>query len=91
MRFRNVTTHFEELKLKATRSGRCAGCQKRTSRVLKVSQTLNPFNKNAKGLPKSRFEIMEELRIRLAERRTQPLLCTGCEDAARPPPPWKRP
>lgn len=71
--------NFEEVKLERTRSGKCSGCGKRTTRRVKVYQTQNPFNKNAAGLPKSLEEIREELPKQLREACSKPLVCTGCE------------
>lgn len=50
---------FEEVKLKATRHWTENG--KRRQETKTFSQTINPFNKNADGQVKSRFEIMQEL------------------------------
>jgi hypothetical protein len=79
LRSRTTTYRFDEVSLSAQRSGLCAGCQKRTTRTIKVFQTLNPFNRNPHGLPKSREEILVELRSELATLRASPLRCTACE------------
>ena len=39
---------------------------RKRKKTKKFSQTINPFNKNAAGLPKSRAEIITEI---MAERR----------------------
>jgi hypothetical protein len=70
---------FEEISLKSTRRGTCSSCGRRTSRVFKVWQTLNPFNKNKDGVPKSRGEIYTELRVDLRIKTSVPLLCSGCD------------
>ncbi len=79
LRARTTTYRFDEVRLSTRRSGRCTGCQKRTTRTLQVYQTLNPFNRNAQGLPKSREEILVELRKDLAALQAAPLHCTSCE------------
>lgn len=71
---------FDAVNLRTTRSGKCAGgCGKRTRRVILVTQTVNPFNKNKSGVPKSREEILVELRAEIASIKAGPLYCTRCE------------
>jgi hypothetical protein len=77
-----VTLKFDEVELKELRAGKCSACGKRTRRRIKVWQTMNPFNVNEAGVPKTREEIVGELREELAEEIRRPLLCSGCE--ARP-------
>jgi hypothetical protein len=77
---RTMRLTFDEVKLMTTRSGKCAGgCGRRTRRTIRVMQTLNPFNKNRVGVPKSREEILTELRAKLADEKAKPLYCTECE------------
>lgn len=52
---------FQEVKVKATRRWTDAQGKKR-QQTRTFMQTVNPFNKNANGTPKSREEIMVELR-----------------------------
>lgn len=52
---------FSEVFIHAAKSGTCAACGKRAHRKKKFWQTLNPFNKNAAGFPKSSGEVYEEL------------------------------
>jgi hypothetical protein len=40
-----VKVGFEKGSLRCTRRGTCSSCGRRTSRVFKVWQTLNPFNR----------------------------------------------
>ena len=76
---RTVHYRFDEVSLSTRRAGKCSGCGKRTTRTIRVYQTVNPFNKNAKGIPKSREEILDEVRRELGEQKAKPLLCTACE------------
>ena len=80
---KNTRVVFEELSISHVRDGRCSACGKRTRRIAKVWQTLNPLNKNAVGVPKSRGEIYQELRVDLDVLLSRPLLCTGCESGVR--------
>lgn len=56
--------NFDEVSIKATKTWTDAD-GKRRQKTRKFYQTINPFNKNAAGLPKSRVEIRAEI---LAER-----------------------
>lgn len=51
---------FDEVKVKGVRRWTDAEGRKRQA-TKTFSQTLNPFNKNAYGLPKTRAEIVEEI------------------------------
>lgn len=57
---------FESVKLSANKSGKCV-CGKRVTRSVTLEQTINPFNKNAKGEVKSYSEIWKELKTDAAE------------------------
>ena len=74
-----MTRVFDEVTLSKKRSGKCNACDRRTTRTTKVSQMINPFNKNAQGLPKTREEIQGELAVELARDLKSPLCCTACE------------
>lgn len=51
---------FEEIRMNGKKSFKCA-CGKRITRQTTFSQTINPFNKNKQGNPKSKSEIYAEL------------------------------
>lgn len=51
---------FEEVKISATRRWTENGKRRQETRVF--MQTINPFNKNADGLPKTREQIFQELK-----------------------------
>lgn len=80
-RQRSSTIHFEQLQRWATRSGRCTNCQKRRTRSTRIWATLNPFNLNSRGEPKSRVEVVADLDRRVKEWRAKPFLCATCERA----------
>lgn len=52
---------FEEVRRTAKKRVPCEGCGKKLNRQTTFSQTINPFNKNADGDPKSYREIWDEL------------------------------
>jgi hypothetical protein len=76
MRIRMV---FQEVVLRTEKSGHCSVCRKAAVRSKKFSQTLNPYNKNEAGVPKTRDEIMSELREESAEWHQQPTVHARCE------------
>ncbi len=57
--------NFEEVSIKATRRWTDENGKKR-QQTRKFFQTINPFNKGADGLPKSRDQIMSELQAEKA-------------------------
>lgn len=71
---------FELVKLYATKSGRCPKCGKRAIRTTTFSQTLNPFNKNTEGRPKTRKEIWEDLENERNTWMKLPVYHARCED-----------
>lgn len=58
----------------------CAGCGKKLVRQQTFSQTVNPFNKNVEGYPKTTQEIYTELRADAAEWKqdTADVWCKSC-------------
>lgn len=70
---------FEEVAINCEKSGRC-GCDKRRTRRKRFWQTINPFNRNARGFPKTREEIYAELREEADAWRGEPITCAACEN-----------
>lgn len=75
------TYTFSEVKLPEKRSLKCRECGKRFTRSMTFMQTLNPFNTNAEGFPKSYPEIRAELRAE-ADAWQPSDLCTACTTLA---------
>ena len=63
---------FESVKLQTRKSGKCV-CGKRVTRSVTLEQTINPFNKNAKGDLKSYHEIWTELEAEAKEWKGKPV------------------
>lgn len=70
---------FEEVSLSGHKHGTCIACGKKRERAQRFFQTLNPFNRNAAGLPKSRAEIVEELEAKRAKWWAEPFVCRSCD------------
>lgn len=62
-----TTYVFREVKIKDRIKVECVGCGKKLTRVVEAMQTINPYNVNAKGIPKTAQEIRAELPAKLAE------------------------
>ena len=56
-----IRTTFDSVKRQAIRAGYCPVCGRRTTRQITLEQTLNPYNLNANGVPKTWREIEKEL------------------------------
>ena len=54
---RTVTHTFHEIVARRTKSGPCPVCGKRVRRSQTFSETVNPFNRNEDGTPKSPAEV----------------------------------
>ena len=74
-----VSYTFDEVKRKVAKTGKCS-CGKRLSRSTTFSQTVNPYNKNKDGFPKTRAEIYMELHQE-AEEWQPVFVCSKCEEA----------
>lgn len=72
------TTRYQELKLQASKNLPCPRCGKKVRRQTTFMQTLNPFNKNTDGQPKTSREIYGELSEQAAKWKAKPVMCTPC-------------
>ena len=72
---RLVKISFLRIELKRRRTGVCATCEKKTTQTLAIGQTVNPFNKDARGQPKTEATIRKELAAELRVMLEQPLYC----------------
>lgn len=71
--------NFRMIKRRATKSGTCAVCGKKCSRSITVESSVNPWNKNANGEPKSPSQIFDELGDELTRWKSKPVVHAGCE------------
>lgn len=77
METRTVT--FEKVEFSASKSGICPVCGKIARRNITIYQTLNPWNTNDLGEPKTRSEITNELRAKASTWRAEPVYHAKCE------------
>lgn len=77
---------FERVERRATKRVKCAGgCGKLQPRARTFYQTINPFNKRADGLPKTRQDILAELEVEARNWQSDPERCNTCRRAATVP------
>jgi hypothetical protein len=72
------TVRFERIPMTVSKSVKCTGCGRRLRRQRTFGQTLNPWNRNAQGQPKTRQEILTALREQAGKWKQQPETCTAC-------------
>ncbi len=60
--FGTTTLRFQEVKASRQKSGKCPKCGKPVVRRITFSHTINPFNKNKKGLVKTFDEVNKDVR-----------------------------
>ena len=74
-----MRTVFESVVLSKHRTGKCAVCGRPASRNIKVEHTINPFNRNVDGSPKTRDEVLADVSSELKRRLAEPLKHAKCE------------
>jgi hypothetical protein len=75
-------THFERVRRKRKVSIRCEECGMRFSRSHIVEHTINPFNVNEGGVPKTRQEVAEAVTKEIdAWAASIPPVCSSCAKA----------
>ena len=75
---------FNEVKVSKKVKKPCTACGKVAQRTFTAMQTINPFNRNAAGVPKTSVEIGKEIHTELEVLLAQPFVCKSCEDAQDP-------
>lgn len=77
------TVHFEVVKRGEVVGYTCTRCLKARTKTVKTEHTINPFNKNAAGIPKSREEVLACVRDAkqksVAEVKAG-VICNKCKD-----------
>lgn len=75
---------FQQVTRKDRIKVQCRVCKRSLSRVLSVTHTVNPFNKDANGLVKSRAQVCSDvsdaLRELTAKTKTDGIVCRGCHE-----------
>lgn len=76
---RTITTTFEEVSLRGEKTVKCGGCGKRLVRRTTLTNTINPWNLNKQGKPKTREEILVKLRKEREDWIKEKEFCKHCE------------
>ena len=84
-----MKTTFQQIKQSKKITGVCEVCKKKKSKTITASQTVNPFNKNPDGTPKSYSEVVKSVAEDLENEVRGALndfICFTCFDNL----PWPR-
>jgi uncharacterized C2H2 Zn-finger protein len=82
MGWHTVTTRFEVVKFYGEKNLPCPGCGKKTRRRRTFEATINPWNVNGMGEPKTRREVSEDLRKEAAGWKQVPERHNACEETS---------
>jgi hypothetical protein len=74
-RFHHV---YEQVTQRVTKNLPCPSCGKKVRRSTTISNTVNPFNKNADGEIRTRAEVRACVLALAAEWQTRPEICRDC-------------
>ena len=78
-----TVTKFEEVSRWGQKNVKCAGCGKHLRRSTTITNTINPFNKNAAGQVKSYGEVLDNVKAQLEAWKLAPERCKPCEVKAK--------
>ena len=84
---------FDVLKQTTKIAGTCGICGKKRSKTLVVEQTVNPYNRNEDGTPKSRNEVWIAVRkelVGLAKKSREHFICATCFNNLPWPKKWQK-
>ena len=73
---------YEQVTQQATKNLPCPSCGKKVRRSTTISNTVNPFNKNAEGEVRSRAEVRACVLDLAAQWQAQAEVCTPCRKAS---------
>lgn len=76
-----TTYRFEEVSHTAKRRVTCVVCGKKFNRQRTFTNTINPFNKNAEGLPKTYHEVREAVFALARQWQPKPYCWDHYDDA----------
>ncbi len=77
------TVFFDSVKMRQIVNYTCTRCNKKRTKVVSTEYTINPFSKNAEGIPKSRQEVADDVREEQARRVVEVQKgdkCNKCKD-----------
>lgn len=84
-RYRTVTTRFQEVTRSQPVEVKCSACGQRRTRIVKVTHTINPYNRNELGQPRSHDEVracvLAELARQVASTADSTIICRPCQQS----------
>lgn len=84
MSYRQTTT-YQKVKAQAKRRVPCVRCGKKVTRSCTFEHTVNPWNRNAGGLPKTYAEVLAGVQAAAEAWQPHHPLCKACADKALQP------
>jgi hypothetical protein len=78
MSWHTTITYYEEIKHRVQKRVPCTGCGKELRRQQTFIQTINPWNKDARGNVKTPQQIKASLVEEGNEWKTKPETCSAC-------------
>jgi len=69
---------FPQVRLRFWKKGKCK-CGKMRRRTTTIIHTVNPFNKNADGVPKNVCEVRADVISKGRKWESDPITCANCE------------
>lgn len=73
-----TTYRFTEVSVRAQKVLPCPSCSRQVRRSTTITHTINPFNRNSDGLPKSYAEVRADVDALAAAWKSLPVLCGAC-------------
>jgi hypothetical protein len=75
-----TTYRFDEVSAIGRKSGKCTVCGKRATRQKTFTNTINPWNKNPDGTPRTRAEIQKIVSWQARAWEHEPITHEACKD-----------
>lgn len=76
---------FDEISRADTIHAKCDRCGGKAQRTIRVTHTVNPYNRNADGVPRTPEEVLAQVKDVLAFKvkqiRASGITCRKCENA----------
>lgn len=79
---------FQQVLRKRSVKVQCIACKRSLKRVVSVMHTVNPFNRDESGIPKSQArvstDVLAELNKRCERLQSEGVICRKCEPTSSP-------
>lgn len=75
-----TTYRFTEVKRRVTKVLPCPQCRRAVRRSTTITHTINPFNRDSHGLPKTYAAVRAEVDAEAEAWKRTAVLCAGCAE-----------